>query len=181
MESIDTKTARQALLSVDTEKTREIAQNADLLAMFVGVMNGSLAALEGNVSAALGFVDKTATVADVAGKVANNQTVRVSAASTQLITQTLSLLKLSSTASPGAVVATVGAIFTKKVALAFGLAEDNKQAKLIGATADILSSVLTVGLAAAELSTPVGWVLLIGAAAQLGVSSYQGYIAVQSQ
>lgn len=168
---------RAALNSVGTPAAREVSQNAELTGLLTDILNGTLAASEGKLGAALGFADKYAAVAEFAGKSVDNQTVRAFAVSSQMLTQTLGLLKLGSSASPGMVVATVGAMFTKKVALAFGLVENDKQAKLLAATADFASAGLTVGIAAAGLATPVGWVLMVGALAQLGASTYKGYAA----
>lgn len=93
-------------------------------------------------------------------------------AAVQLSSQTLTLLKLGANATPGQVLATVGATFTKKVALAMGLAENDKQAKLIAAFSDCASSVLSAGLAVSAATTPVGWVLVGAALVQLGASAH---------
>jgi hypothetical protein len=168
---------RKALEKPNTDACRAVLNNADLFALFVGVVNGSLAALEGAPSAALGFADKWATVADASGKMTNNKTLRAAAGGTQILTQSLSLMKLGANATPGAVMATVGAMFTKKVALAFGLAEDDKRAKIIAAVADVTSSVLAVGaIGLATTATP--GILIVAAYAQLGVSGYQAYTAM---
>jgi hypothetical protein len=175
--------ASVALRKVNSPATQTIEQNADLLALFVTILNASLSALEGQplLGLTLGTADKFSAIGDFMGKSANNREVRAAAVSTQLLIQTLGLLKLATNLSTGRVVVTVGAMFTKKVALAFGLVEDSKQAKLIAAGADIVSSILTVGVGAVELSNPVGWVLLVGAVAQFGVSAYNGYAAVQEK
>jgi hypothetical protein len=73
--------AREAVLSVDTKNIRETAQNAEVEALFMGSMHGSLAAVEGNFLAARGFVDKTANAADLAGKATEDQSSHASAAS----------------------------------------------------------------------------------------------------
>ncbi|RVU43780.1 hypothetical protein [Rubrivivax rivuli] len=168
---------RAALDSVGTPAAKAVSQDAELTGLLTDILNGTLAASEGKLGAALGFADKYAALADFAGKSRQNQTVRAFATSSQILTQTLGLLKLGSNASPGMVLATVGAMFTKKVALAFGLVENDKQAKLVAATADFASAALTVGVAAAGLSNPVGWVLMAGALAQLGATTFKGYAA----
>lgn len=178
MTIISEQQCRQALAAVDSPATRDVMNNADLMAMFVGITNGTLAAIEGGPSAALGIADKWATITDAAGKAASNSTVTTTAASAQLITQTLSLIKLGNAASPGMVVATVGAMFTKKVALLFGMAPQDKSTKLVAAIADLTSSVLIVGTSAAAVSasaTAIPVILLVGAVAQLGASGYQAY------
>jgi hypothetical protein len=178
MTNLSEQQCRQALATVDSQATREVMNNADLMAMFVGITNGSLAALEGGPAAALGIADKWATVTDAAGKAAGNTMMTTTAASAQIITQSLSLIKLGSAASPGMVVATVGAMFTKKVALMFGLVPEDKTAKLVAAIADLTSSVLIVGTSVAAVSasaTAVPVILLVGAVAQLGASGYQAY------
>jgi hypothetical protein len=180
---ISPQQCRDALRQCETPATKVVVDNSDLLAMFTGIVNGTLAALEGNSSAALGLVDKWATVTDVAGKSSGITGLRLASSSVQLVTQTLSLVKLGSAASPGRVVATVGAVFTKKVALMFGMAADEKQAKLVAAAADLVSSTLVVGIGVAEVSaaaagaTTVPWILLVGAIAQLGASAYSSYTA----
>lgn len=143
----------EALKVADTKATRDIMNNTDPMARFVGVINGTLAALEGGSSAALGLADKWATIADAGGKMAKNNTCHAAASSAQILTQTLTLVKLGSNASPGMVVATVGAMFTKKVGLMFGLVDDNKQAAIVSATADVTASLLVVGTSIAALRT----------------------------
>ena len=137
---------KQTLRTVDTDATRQVEQNADLLNLFASILNGSLAALDGKtpseikISAILGGIDKNASLAGFVGKVENSKNFMVGSAAVQLSSQTLTLLKLGANATPGQVLATVGAVFTKKVALAMGLAENDKQAKLIAAFSDCASS-----------------------------------------
>jgi len=189
--NIDEQAARKALQFVGTEEAKEIERNADLLNLFVGIVNSSLAALEGNTSAAIGQIDKYAGLAGYVGKEKANQSIMATSAAIQISTQTLSLLKLGANATPGAVVTALGAMFTKKVALAFGLAEDNKQVKLVSVAADCASSAISLGGAIATgvtvgatgvsiAFTPIGWVLLGAALAQAGASAYQFYAGTKS-
>lgn len=181
MPAITAEDTRAALHAVGTPNAKAVANNAELTGLLVDILNGTLAAAEGKLGAALGAADKYGSLADFTGKQLNNSTVRAVGASSQILTQTLGLLKLGSNASPGMVLATVGAMFTKKMALAFGLVDNNRQAQLLGATADFASAALTVGIAAAGLSTPVGWVLMVGAVAQLGATTYKGYAAINER
>lgn len=167
---------RAALDSVGTPAAKAVSQNAELTGLLTDILNGTLAASEGKLAAALGFADKYAAVADFAGKSAQNPTVRAVAASSQILTQTLGLLKLGSGATPGVVVATVGAMFTKKVALAFGLVENDKQAKIVAAMADFAAALLTAGVTY-TLTSPLVPVLMVGALAQVVSTAYKGYAA----
>ena len=187
---IDEKAAKQALQLDGSESAKEIDNNADLLSLFVGIVNSSLAAFEGNAAAALGQVDKYAGIAGYVGKEQGNSNVMATSTAVQISTQTLSLLKLGANATPGAIVAAVSAMFTKKVALAFSLVENDKQAKLISVAADCASSTISLGGALATgisvsaagvgfALTPVGWVLLGAALAQAGASAYQAYASTQ--
>ena len=178
MTTVSNDQCRQALAAVDTDASREVMNNADLFAMFVGLTNGSLAALGKPIDAAFGVADKMTTLADGAGKIANSKTVKLTSSSAQIIIQSLSLIKLGTAATPGMVVATVGAMFTKKVALAFGLVEDDKSAKIVAAIADLTSAILVTGIsytAIAGATTIVPAILLVGAAAQLSVTGWQAY------
>ncbi|WP_028310730.1 hypothetical protein [Derxia gummosa] len=167
---INESSVREAYRQVGTEKALAVARDSDLIALSVSILNAGLAGMEGKLAGALGSVDG---VTDAGGKLAGNQGVKTAAASAQIINQTLALLKLANNTSPGVLVGTVGAMFTKKVSLAMGLADDNKQAQLIGAWSDLLSSLLTAGVTAATITTPVGVVLMAGALLQVGVSIYQ--------
>ncbi|MBK6740563.1 MAG: hypothetical protein IPG64_23390 [Haliea sp.] len=142
MSQINACNVREACRALGTESGREVADNAELTALLVSILNSSLQASQGKLDAVLGFVDKHAAVAGYAGKSVGNDTVRVSSASAQILTQSLILIKLGSNASPGMVVATLGAMFTKKMALAFGLVDNNQQAKLLEVTSDMVSSTL---------------------------------------
>jgi hypothetical protein len=178
---IDARQAKEALgtLGSDNASAKEVMNNAELLNLFVGIVNGSLAALDGKTSAVLGIVDKHASLAGFVGNAHQLKGLSAGSNAVQILTQTLALLKLGSSASPGMVVATVGAMFTKKAALAFGMVEDDKRAKIIAVATDCVSSFLSVGIAAAMATNPVGWVLLAAAAAQAGASAYQAYAVSQ--
>lgn len=181
---ISTQDARAALKVIrkNSPHAKEIEQNADLLNLFVGIVNSSLAALDGKVAGALGLIDKHASIAGFAAKSEGAKGLLAASSALQISTQTFSLLKLGANATPIAVVATVGAVFTKKVSLAFGLAEDDKQAKLISVGADCASSLLAFGgTIIAGVSGPVGWVLLGAALAQVGASAYQAYTTTQQE
>lgn len=71
--------------------------------------------------------------------------------------------------------ATIGAVFFKKMALAMGLASDNKQAKCIAAHADLSSAALATGVATtAAISTGgLASLLAVGAASQLILAAYE--------
>ena len=138
------------------------------------------------------MIDKHATIAGFAGKQGDIKGLMIAGSAIQISTQTLALLKLGANATPGAVIAALGAMFTKKASLAFGLAENNKQAKLLEVTTDCASSLFTLGGAiaigvttgAAGIAfslTPVGWVLLGAALAQAGASAYQAYATSQQE
>ncbi len=178
----------EVLKACNTPATKELVNNSDLLSTFVGVINGTLGALEGNAGMALGTADKWTGVADLAGKSAGNKNVHVAASTVQIFTQSLSLIKLGPSATPGAVLATVGAMLTKKVALALGMAGEDKKTKLLAASADLVASSCSVGAgylaltaAAAAGATTIPWILLIGAVAQLGVSGYATYEAYTAE
>jgi hypothetical protein len=181
----DAKKALQ-VLGPTNKNAKEIEKNADLLNLFVGIVNASLAAMDGKtasekgLSATLGLIDKHASIAGFTGKQNDIKALILAGNAIQISTQTLSLLKLGANASPGAVVATLGAMFTKKVSLALGLVENNKQAKMMEVTADCAASLFSLGgMIVAGVSGPVGWVLLGAALAQTGASAYQAYAAAQ--
>lgn len=183
----DAKKALQ-VLGPTNKHAKEIEKNADLLNLFVGIVNASLAAMDGktagekSLSATLGFIDKHASIAGFTGKQNDIKTLILAGNAIQISTQTLSLLKLGANASPGAVIATLGAMFTKKVSLALGLVENNKQAKMMEVTADCAASLFSLGgMIVAGVSGPVGWVLLGAALAQTGASAYQAYAATQQE
>jgi len=190
------------LVNSNSKQAKAVEQNADMLNLMVGVINASLAAVEGKGAAALGLIDKHAVVAGFVGKQENMKNLSLASTTVQISTQTLALLKLGSNASPAVLVTTLGAMFTKKVSLAFGLAENDKQAKLLEVSTDCASSLFSLGGAIAAMVTtgagtagaagvaaagvtltltPVGLVLLGAALAQVGASAYQAYALNQQK
>lgn len=208
MQQVNASDVKQAmhLMKPNSEQARAVEQSADLVNLLVGVINASLAAVEGKGAAALGIVDKHAVVAGFVGKQENAKNLVLASTTVQISTQTLALLKLGSNASPAVLVTTLGAMFTKKVSLAFGLVENDKQAKLLEVSTDCASSVFSLGGAIAAMVTtgagtagavgavgavtaagvtltltPVGLVLLGAALAQVGASAYQAYALKQQE
>lgn len=169
---VDADKTKAALLASGGAEARKVALDAELLSKLVDVLNATLNASEGKVGLLLGWVDKHAALADIAARAGGHQGVKLASTSLQITTQTLSLMKLSAQASPGAVVATVGAMFCKKVSLAFGLVDNDKQAKLVAATADLIASTTTFGLAFAAASNPLGWIIATAAFASAGLAGY---------
>jgi hypothetical protein len=70
------------------------------------------------------------------------------------------------------VIATVGAMLAKKTALAFGLAPDDKQAKLIGACAEIAASAGTIFDTVSVDMTPIGWAAIAAALASAAIAAH---------
>jgi hypothetical protein len=178
---ITTEQARRALQAQGGENAKAVAADAELLGKLVDMLNGTLAAGEGRLAGVLGYIDKNAALCDVVVRGKDAKTVKAASASVQILTQTLALLKLGSQASPAMVTATVGAMFSKKVALAFGLAENDKQAKLVSVVADMAAGVTTAGIAFATAATPFGWVLFVGALASAGLSTYNASLEISGQ
>ncbi len=178
---VTTEHLRGALQAQGGPNAQAVLADAQLMGKLVDMLNGTLAAGDGRLAGVLGYIDKNAALCDVVVRGKDAKTLRAASTSVQILTQTLGLLKLGANASPAMVTATVGAMFTKKVALAFGLAENDKQAKLIAAIADMAAGVTTAGIAVATASTPFGWVLVVGALASAALSTYQAGAEVRSR
>ncbi len=66
------------------------------------------------------------------------------------VLQTLSLLKLAEVSHPNLIIATIGATYIQKIALAFSfVGDDDKQAALIGAYAKLIGQLIAMGLSVA--------------------------------
>jgi len=170
------KVLTQALQEADTPATRAILKDTDAYGFMLTTIIGTIKMASGKPGDIIeGVVDKATGTADIIGKGGNSDTFNLTNATSQMFIQTLSLASLAGKTHPGIILATVGAVFFKKIALAMGLANDNKQAKCIGAFADLSSAVLTTGVAttAAFATGGVATVLAIGAASQLVLAAHE--------
>lgn len=107
-------------------------------------------AKDGYTGVALGIGGKIVSTGGLIADTTNSKGGKVATFAASETLQTLSLLRLAE-ASPNMVIATVGATFVKKVATAFLLVgDDNKQAELIGAWADVVGQTISMGISVTE-------------------------------
>lgn len=147
-----------SLQKVNTENTRYVLQNTDAYQFMLTVFDSGLKLSSGKaLDVATATIDKHLSATELVGKGANNENVVISVKAAQIIMANANLLSLTSKTSMGGVVATLGAVFAKKIALAMGAASDDKQAKTIAAIADIAAAGLVVP---AAIMTGVGPVMI---------------------
>lgn len=171
----------QTTLRPVMDKLRKpVSFDADMMTMFVGVVNGALGMLEGApgmMRTARVAWEQGAAVGEYVGKAADNISLKGIVAGGQIIAVHANLLLLASETHlvPGQVYATLGTTFVKGITLCLAQVEDNKRARLVGAIADIVTSLAAAGYACSQKDDAATRILAAATVVQACVNAYGAY------
>jgi len=127
---------------------------SDLTDLLNATLEAGKALSKGDMAAAaISFGGKAATLAGMAADSSQSTTAKAGVFASKTILASLGLVNLAKVNSPNAVIATVGATFLKKIALAFDLAgNDDRRAKMIAALCDLAGQTAATVVAGMEVA-----------------------------
>jgi hypothetical protein len=147
----------QRELQKGSAASQEAATDPKMVSDITDLLNATLEAgkalAKGEMaSAAVSLGNKAATLAGLAAEGSESRNAKAGVFASKAILSSLGLINLAGVTRPNVIVATIGATFLKKVALAFDLAGgDDRKAKMIAAVCDLAGQAAATFVAGAEV------------------------------
>ncbi|MEM7217012.1 MAG: hypothetical protein AAF515_01515 [Pseudomonadota bacterium] len=152
------------------QQNSDLKNDQKLYAFVLAQFDAAVMMLSGKpADVAFGLINKTQATADLALSRGQSRGVEISSSAAQIILTTANLLTLGAKAHPAVAVSTIGATFMKKTALAFGMANNNEQAKCISIYSDMAAAGLQ-GVTGIALMLTGGGMLIGGATLASGLA-----------
>ena len=170
----------------DTPSMRAIRRDTDAYDFMLSMFNGSVAMMSGKgVDVALGSAGKVLATTDLLASSSGQQNLELGSKTVQMLLTSASLISLGAKANPWIAVSTIGAATATKMSIAFGLANDNQQAKCLAAITDLAAGGFSGVVGGLMISTGggavVGSLIVVSAIAQVILAGRKAHLACSGQ
>lgn len=171
-----------AVEKADTPATRAILRDTHAYDFMLGMFSGSVAMMSGKgIDVAIGSAGKVLATTDIVSTASGNRNLEIGSKTAQMLLTSASLLSLGAKTNPLIAISTIGAASATKISIAFGLANDNQQAKCLAAMTDLAAGGFNAVVGAGMISTGAGAVMgsmiLVSSAAQLILAGRKVHLA----